>query len=131
MPLAPASFASSRRYATPGAPAVAHVVVFGPTGTAGPVTHCRVDTGADLTILPMAMATAVGITPTISVTFTTVTGAAVTLLAAYVTLEIDGNRPSTTRRVAFSSASATPVVGFQDLLSATEFGFDISAWHFD
>lgn len=131
MPLAPASFATSRRYARPGGPAVAHVVVFGPAGAAGPVTHCRVDTGADLTILPLAVATAVGITPTIPVTFTTVTGTSVTLMAANVTLEIDGNRPSTTRRVAFSPASVTPVIGLQDLLSATEFGFDISAWHFD
>jgi hypothetical protein len=96
------------------------------------IARCLVDTGSDYTILPLAAARAIGITPSASVALQTAAGTTTSLVVhPSLDLQVEGWLLSGTR-VAFSPAPGfTPVVGRIELMSAFDFGFDQRAWYHD
>jgi predicted aspartyl protease len=114
--------------------AYADVQMFGPAGVNSSIIQCLVDTGSDYTILPLAIASSIGIqttgTPIVPVTFRTAGGVQYTLpLHPAVDIRVEGYRIQVP--VVFSPAAFSPIVGRQELLAAFDLGFDTGQWYWD
>jgi predicted aspartyl protease len=134
MPITPWTFTGLKALSsTYNYRAYADVVVMNSAGARKSSTiQCLVDTGSDYTILPMSIATAVGITPTgPPITFRTANGASYTLPShPSVDLIVEGYH--ITVFVVFSSAAAfTPILGRLELVTAFDIGLDTTNWYWD
>jgi hypothetical protein len=111
----------------------ADVVLIGPTGSSYTI-QCLVDTGSDHTILPLGLATSVGIIP--SGPLVSVAAAGGTRVSfqshAPADLVIEGYtiRGVTILLSPFSAIGGfTPILGRKHLINAFDFGFDTKEWH--
>ena len=134
MPIGPGTFSGSRALdPVRNYRAYADVVVTDPTGmTRSSTIQCLVDTGSDYTVLPMSMATAVGIVPSgLPVTFRTAAGVSYSLPShPTVDLIVEGYRINTP--VAFSTAASfIPILGRLEAVAAFDIGFDVANWYWD
>lgn len=112
--------------------AFADVSILDSTGTLSlsPCYRRLVDTGADVTILPMSAATLAGIVPAgPPVTFRSAGGNSYTLPSHMaVHLSVEGH--PIVARVAFSTTGAfSPVLDRMELLQAFHFAFAGTTWH--
>ncbi len=132
MPATSASFTHSKIYDPLNRP-MADVVLIGPGGVRGSLYQCLVDTGADYTVLPLAMALSAGITVSGGFsTITTVAGAASFYFLTGITLEVEGYVVPTDVYIDPSPAAAyIPLLGRATLLSAFDLGFNVSDWLYD
>ena len=134
MPIILATASSSRPLdPTRSFRAYADVVMSNPAGGGtSPTVQCLVDTGADYTILPLSLATAIGIMPTGPlVAFRTAAGTAFALPShPAVSLIVEGY--AITVPVAFPAAAAfAPILGRLELVAAFDVGFDVTSWYWD
>ena len=94
--------------------------------------QCLVDT-VGLAVLPMSMATAVGIVPSpgLPITFRTAAGVSYSLPShPAVDLIVEGYRISVP--VAFSTAASfIPILGRLEAVAAFDIGFDVTNWYWD
>jgi hypothetical protein len=92
--------------------------------------NCLLDTGSDYTLLPDALLPLLGIVPTSTITFSTVSGSKTTLpFIPMVNLKVEGY--SISRGVAFYSSGFIPILGRNEAISAFNFGFDENYWYYD
>lgn len=134
MPIAPGTFSGSRSLdPRRNYRAYADIVLTDPAGvTRSSTIQCLVDTGSDYTVLPMSMATAVGIVPSGPlITFRTAAGVSYSLPShPRVDLIIEGYAIRVP--IAFSTAASfIPILGRIEAVAAFDIGFDVANWYWD
>ena len=132
----PATFHSSKLYsgASTNLRPFADVVLIGTGGTKSFTIQCLVDTGSDHTVLPLALATSIGITPSGPLVSIGTAGGAHSRFQSHspADLIIEGYviKGVTILLSPFSAIGGfTPIVGRKHLINAFDFGFTTKEWH--
>ena len=132
MPLNPNSFARYRALQS-HSQAYLQVQLVGPAGGRSTVIVTLLDTGAGYSAFDAASALQAGyvLTNLPMVTITLANGGTARLRSIPNARLLIENHPATATRILLVSGNATPILSPEDILPATEFGFDRTSVFFD